>query len=430
MTASIVRIACKTQPYEWGKIGHSSMAAQLAAATPGFVPSESTPYAELWMGTHPNAPSLVAGTTTPLKAVLTKDNLAADVHSHYNGDLPFLFKVLSINKALSIQAHPDKTLAKTLFEKSPHLYKDPNHKPEMASLFAAGSAVALTPFEAFIGFRPLQEIAAHLQNYPEFAAVVGDAVAAAFVAQVAKTGTSSNPQDIADNKAALRSLFAALMRQDVAVIAKQLQTLIARIAASSNVLDLLIVRLNSQFPDDVGCFCTFLLNYVTLKSGEAIYLAANEPHAYLSGDIVECMATSDNVVRSGLTPKFKDVDTLVSMLTYNYGPADAQILRGERFNSMPSSTLYNPPIDEFAVALIRLSAAHAAASVEKADPIKGPSIAIVTEGAGTISSHGQDNVVCDAPRGAIFFIAADTPVTFKVAEGAESFVVYRAFCQL
>lgn len=80
-------------------------------------------------------------------------------------DLPFLLKVLSIRKALSIQAHPDKELARKLHQEFPKIYKDPNHKPEMT--------VALTPFEAFIGFRPLEEIKAHLDEYPELASVVG-----------------------------------------------------------------------------------------------------------------------------------------------------------------------------------------------------------------------------------------------------------------
>jgi mannose-6-phosphate isomerase len=61
-----------------------------------------------------------------------------------------------------------------------------------------------------------------------------------------------------------------------------------------------------------------LLNYVTLGAGHAFVMRANEPHAYLSGDILECMACSDNVVRVGLTPKFKDVDTLTAMLTYRW----------------------------------------------------------------------------------------------------------------
>lgn len=78
----------------------------------------------------------------------------------------------------------------------------------------------------------------------------------------------------------------------------------------------LALRLEKQYPADVGVISSFFFNYVKLKPGEALYLGANEPHAYLYGECIECMATSDNVVRAGLTPKFRDVQTLCSMLTY------------------------------------------------------------------------------------------------------------------
>lgn len=82
-------------------------------------------------------------------------------------DLPFLFKVLSVRTALSIQAHPDKTLAAELHAAHPTVYKDPNHKPEMA--------IALTRFEALYGFRLLSEVQANvLETYPEFQALLGD----------------------------------------------------------------------------------------------------------------------------------------------------------------------------------------------------------------------------------------------------------------
>ena len=80
----------------------------------------------------------------------------------------------------------------------------------------------------------------------------------------------------------------------------------------------LMSRLNSDYPNDRGVLCPLLLNCLRLAPGEAFFMGPNEPHAYISGDIVECMALSDNTVRAGLTPKFKDVDTLCSMLHYKY----------------------------------------------------------------------------------------------------------------
>lgn len=78
----------------------------------------------------------------------------------------------------------------------------------------------------------------------------------------------------------------------------------------------LLHRLNGQYPGDVGCYCIYFLNRLLLQEGECMFLTANVPHAYLDGNCVECMACSDNVVRAGLTPKFRDVDTLVDMLEY------------------------------------------------------------------------------------------------------------------
>lgn len=82
------------------------------------------------------------------------------------------------------------------------------------------------------------------------------------------------------------------------------------------VKELLVLRLESQYPDDVGVIAAFFLNYVKLNRGEALYLGPNEPHAYISGECIECMATSDNVVRAGLTSKQRDSQTLLSMLEY------------------------------------------------------------------------------------------------------------------
>lgn len=80
--------------------------------------------------------------------------------------------------------------------------------------------------------------------------------------------------------------------------------------------ELLVLRLEKQYPADIGVISAFFFNYVKLNPGEALYLGADEPHAYVSGECIECMATSDNVVRAGLTPKHRDVQTLCSMLTY------------------------------------------------------------------------------------------------------------------
>ncbi|RKP02112.1 hypothetical protein CXG81DRAFT_7350, partial [Caulochytrium protostelioides] len=329
--------------YDWGQLGDHSIVAQYARRDRQQAIDSDRPYAEYWMGTHPTAPSHVvshhadAAAGAPpaaelLRSRLTRANLGDAVHAKYAGDLPFLFKVLSIRKALSIQAHPDRALAQKLHRERPDVYKDPNHKPEMA--------VAVTAFEGFMGFRPVAEIVAFLASHAPFAAVVGVSAAAAFRRAVAEA--HGDPSQI---KSALRALFTALMVAPEDHVRACVRDLSAAAASSSDsspeaAVDALVIRLNSQFPGDVGVFCSFLLNLVRLGPGEAVFLAANEPHAYLSGDIVECMAASDNVVRSGLTPKYKDVDTLTSMLTYNYGSAESNKTQGVPWKQTRFSVLY------------------------------------------------------------------------------------------
>ena len=259
------RISCTTQSYDWGKLGLESKAAQLAVSS-GLVVQESTPYAELWMGTHPNAPSkLYNDPSKLLKSVLNKETLSEKIFNEYSGDLPFLFKVLSARKTLSIQAHPDKELAKRLYKQFPQIYKDENHKPEMA--------IGLTSFEALIGFRPIHEIQANFNTYFEIKELLGSSVSNEFLAH----------KDGMDGKKVLKMAFKTLMESDVQKVQSLLESMITRIHDLKDPLSSLLKRVYGEYPGDVGVFCILFLNYVRLGSGDAIFLAANEPHAYISG---------------------------------------------------------------------------------------------------------------------------------------------------
>ena len=109
--------------------------------------------------------------------------------------------------------------------------------------------------------------------------------------------------------------------------------------------DELFRELNQKYgSEDAGLFALYFFNLVHLQSGEAVFLKAGVPHAYVKGNIIECMANSDNVVRAGLTPKFKDVETLTDILTYEMG----EILLYKRYDSQ-NEMLFNPPVDDFAV---------------------------------------------------------------------------------
>lgn len=172
-------------------------------------------------------------------------------------------------------------------------------------------AISLTDFEAMCGFRPLPEIVANLQAYPELRALVADPAYALL---------DPIPPTDAEQKRALKAAFSSYMTADDARAAQQTAALAARLSAVSagerSPLDTLILRLHAHFPGDRGLMGPLFLNYLRVGPGQAFVMAANEPHAYLSGDILECMACSDNVVRLGLTPKYRDVPTLLEMLTY------------------------------------------------------------------------------------------------------------------
>lgn len=231
-------------------------------------------------------------------------------HKAHKGSVPFLLKVLSVRTALSIQAHPDKALAQELHAKRADLYKDDNHKPEMA--------IAITPFEALCSFQRATSIVANCAACPELVELIGeDSVSA-----LDQAATSED-----DAKPALRQLYTRLMTAPPHVVEQKLANLISRIEATVEMLrapvDTLALRIHEQYPGDVGVFCVYLMNYICLKPGEALFMAANEPHAYLYGDCVECMACSDNVVRAGLTPKFKDTNTLCDMVCSAVRPCRA-----------------------------------------------------------------------------------------------------------
>lgn len=135
------------------------------------------------------------------------------------------------------------------------------------------------------------------------------------------------------------------------------------------------------------------------------------------------MATSDNVVRAGLTPKFKDVEVLVDMLTYRYGSAESQKMTPEPFGTQ--SLLYNPPIDEFAVVLTKLKENQ----TEKHQPIEGPSILIVTDGSGELTGEAlKTESNFPLKKGYVYFVGANVPVNINADE--QGIELYRAFCTL
>ena len=189
---------------------------------------------------------------------------------------------------------------------------------------------------------------------------------------------------------ALRAVFGGWMRCGADELGVQLAAMVLRLRQqdTTDPVERLMLRLSDEYPGDVGIFAPILLNYLQLEPGQAIFLAANEPHAYLFGDIVECMACFDNVVRAGLTPKSRDVDTLCEMLTYRCYDAQ-QLLVSPRLCGHTAE--YSPPCDEFVVTRIDLPGlagdlpGPGDGPGERMVPQTSPSLLLVTDGAVSLS---------------------------------------------
>lgn len=415
-------LACPVQNYSWGKLGLQSEVAQLVASgDPTAHIDPEQPYAELWMGAHPKGDAAIRDNRIPQKTLgrWIADNpacLGAKVKDAFQGRLPFLFKVLSVRSALSIQAHPNKELAAKLHAQFPQHYPDANHKPEMA--------IALTPFEGLCGFRPVEEIASFLRAVPELRALVGEVAA-----EQLERSASHDPRGVS---AALRVCFTRLMKSEKKCFVDQLNTLVQRISreaaegqdTSGSNGDLLL-RLHSQFPGDIGCFAVYFLNLVRLEPGEAMFLAANEPHAYLQGDCVECMACSDNTVRAGLTPKFIDVLTLCEMLNYTPAPSSSKIFPAVQSPLDPSVFLYDPPVPDFTLMRIEIPSSIKLYLVSAVD---SASILLVVQGmaVGTSTAAASEMAL---RRGSVLFVSANESISLRLSS-PDGMLLFRACCLL
>jgi mannose-6-phosphate isomerase len=385
------------------------------ASDADFIIDETTPYAELWLGTHPSGMSTVlvsnSETTNLSQNMSLLDYVRMDPVLHMgqqdDDDLLFLLKILSVRKVLSIQAHPDKQLAERLHANHPDLYKDPNHKPEMA--IALSESV-----RAMFGFRPLDEIAQHLNDYPEFYRLIGHEITAHIKEAATTTRDKNNPLAC---KSALRQMFQAYLEADNFSIQTAVDEMVARLRTLEGMDDVqkLIFQLHEQFPGDCGIFAPLIFNIVEMSKGEALFIDANEPHAYISGEIIECMACSDNVVRAGLTPKHKDVHTLVNMLTYKTQRPLTTF--GERIDDC--TTRYQPPVADFCVEQIVV----APGASYMIGNVNSPSVLLAIEGDGRLEQDDVCSLVIGF--GESCFCSAGTTVT--VVSGDYGITLTRAF---
>ncbi|CAH8289735.1 unnamed protein product [Schistosoma turkestanicum] len=269
------RLKCAFQTYDWGKFGEKSEVYKLLSQAQEL--DILRPYAELWMGTHVSGPCFLTDSPSiSLDTYISKNPhcLGSSVSKMFGKSLPFLFKVLSVRKALSIQAHPDKEFAVKLHASRPDVYKDANHKPELA--------IALTPFEAMIAFRPSEEIGAFAKHIPELHSIIGPNFTNDLlnVSMVDETLTS----------ASIKAAYSCLMNAEPSVVSNLVETLKTRLnngekinippfknyRLDTDTLGEVFIRLATDYPGDVGCFSLFFFNYVKLNPGEAIFLEVSE----------------------------------------------------------------------------------------------------------------------------------------------------------
>ncbi|MGW6395564.1 mannose-6-phosphate isomerase, class I [Streptomyces sp. NPDC055103] len=333
------RLVNTVRPYAWGS--PTAIPALLGTAPTG------EPQAEMWMGAHPGAPSRTE--RGPLNDLIDADpvrELGAPAVEKFGPRLPFLLKVLAAGAPLSLQVHPDLDQARAGFAAeeaagipvdAPHrTYKDANHKPELIC--------ALTPFEGLCGFRAPTEAA-------DLIAALGVDSLKPYVDLL-----HAHPEE-----AALREVLTALLTAD----REEMADTVAEAAAAADRLGGAhqpFATLAHHYPSDPGVIAAMLLNHVLLQPGEALYLGAGVPHAYLDGMGVEIMANSDNVLRCGLTPKHVDVPELLRVVRFE--PHDPGVLRPEA--SPSGEEVYDTPIDEFR--LSRLVRAEGAAPTDVTAP--------------------------------------------------------------
>ncbi|MEU0203863.1 MULTISPECIES: mannose-6-phosphate isomerase, class I [unclassified Streptomyces] len=329
------------RPYAWGS----------PTAIPQLLGVEPTgePQAEMWMGAHPGAPSRTErGTLVEVIDADPERELGPAAVARFGPRLPFLLKILAAGAPLSLQVHPDLEQAKEGYADeerrgipadAPHRnYKDANHKPELIC--------ALTEFDGLCGFRPPLEAAGLLDD-------LGVDSLKPYVDLL-----HAHPED-----AALREVLTAILTADP----EEMSRTVAEAAAACTRLGgayTPYADIAHHYPGDPGVLAAMLLNHVRLQPGEALYLGAGVPHAYLNGLGVEIMANSDNVLRCGLTPKHVDVPELLRIVRFR--PSDPGVLRPEA--SPDGEEVYETPIDEFRLSRYVLPEAGTAHDLTRPTP--------------------------------------------------------------
>ena len=394
----IYRLTGQVQHYAWG--GKNYIASLI-----GLNSAKDQPCAEWWLGAHPSAPSEIenASNKQSLIEFLSQNPTALGQTScqQFGDELPYLLKILDVEKPLSIQLHPTKAQAEKGFEAenakgvsltdSTRIYKDRNHKPEMM--------IALSDFWLLHGFKTKDQILATLNARPSL-------------------------QPLAEKlgKQSLAEFYADVMLADQSTLANWLLPII-----EANQQPYKNGKLTLDNPDywvlytmeamaispeklDAGLVCFYLFNIVHLKEGEGIFQDAGIPHAYLRGQNVELMACSDNVIRGGLTPKYVDIVELLKIVDCR--EVTPQIISAAPQNQ--SEFTYKTPVNDFALAQIRVEPQqHTELNLQSAG------ILLVMQGELKIQ---EKSTALTLKQGESAFITADSNVEIMSEKGGYAFL--------
>ena len=343
------------QYYDWGSV--TAIPRLLGVENP-----TGRPIAELWMGAHPDGPSILDydDGEIDLAQLLAQDPvsmLGEEAAQRFGGELPFLFKVLAADTALSIQVHPTKEDAVAGFEREnlagialddpQRNYKDPNHKPELLC--------AIDEFWGLCGFRSLEQIRGEFAE-PEMKLSAADPL---------RDALQSSDNEAAAVTAFLEALLKRSREQAGQLIAAALR-LSQRRNAAPGAESVAVLRpaetryrwlgtLASQFPGDPGVLAPLFMQLFRLLPGQALFLQPGTLHAYLRGCGVELMANSNNVMRGGLTPKRIDLSELLRVVNGSApGPQlldnlKPLTLRGSSGEPVGSRWRYDTPTAEFSL---------------------------------------------------------------------------------
>jgi mannose-6-phosphate isomerase len=347
------------------------------------------PYAELWMGAHPDQPSVLSDGRRLDEAIAADPQglLGAAVQERFGARLPFLMKVLAADTPLSLQAHPTTSQAQAGFaaeeaagvprDDVTRTFKDRFHKPEILC--------AITPVEALCGFRPVEEslhCLAKLQ-LPELMPTI---------AALARGGLrAAIPQLIALSARRRESLVRAVATRAASFVAAHDPEFINTYRWAATLAD--------SYPGDPGVVISLMCNHLRLAPGEAVFLPAGNLHAYLCGAGIEVMASSDNVLRGGLTNKHVDLAALIEVLDFTDGkvPVIHPVLgRG--------GLRYPVPVEDFDLTRVQLDADPGVLTTS------GPQVLLCSEGTAVLAGADGEIVL---EQGASAFVPAGSPVSAR-----------------